>query len=284
MLRVFRIIYNDFMITISDINDPRLSIFTHTSETELAHYYEPEPGLFMAESLKVLERALAAGFEPVTALVEKAKATEVLSLLSAYPDLNVFCAEFEVLTEITGYHMTGGVLCIMKRRTLPSLEEICENKTRIAILEDVVNPTNVGAIVRNAAALHIDAIIFSPGCADPLYKRAIRVSMGTIFQIPWTIADGKAENWQDDAMPKLKGMGFATVAMALKEDSVRINDEHIHNEEKLAILLGSEGNGLKDATRSMCDYTVMIPMSHGVDSLNVAAASALAFWELGNNK
>lgn len=272
------------MITITDINDSRLSIFTHTSETELAHYYEPKPGLFLAESLKVLERAIAGGYEPVTALVEKSKAAEVLALLSDYPDLNIFCAEFEVLTQITGYHMTGGVLCIMKRRILPSLDKICEGKTRIAILEDVVNPTNVGAIVRNAAALSIDAIIFSPGCADPLYKRAIRVSMGTIFQIPWTITDGKAESWQEEIMPRLKSMGFATVAMALKEDSVSISDEHIHNEKKLAILLGSEGNGLKDATLDKCDYTVMIPMSHGVDSLNVAAASALAFWELGNNK
>lgn len=271
------------MITISDINDPRLSLFTKLSETELLHYYEPELGLFIAESLKVLERAIAAGYEPVTALVEKRLATEVSSILSNYPNLTVFEAEFEVLTKLIGYHMTGGVLCIMKRRTLPTLEEICEGKSRIAILEDVVNPTNVGAIVRNAAALHIDAIIFSPGCADPLYKRAIRVSMGTIFQIPWTIAEGKADNWQDNIMPKLKEMGFAAVAMALKEDSVSISDENIHNEEKLAILLGSEGNGLKDATLDMCDYTVMIPMSHNVDSLNVAAASALAFWELGNN-
>ncbi len=274
---------NNPMITITDINDPRLHIFTNTSETELAHYYEPELGLFMAESLKVLERALAAGYEPVTALVEKRMSTEVQALLADHTSVIVYTAEFEVLTKITGYHMTGGVLCIMRRHTLPSIEEICEGRRRIAILEDVVNPTNVGAIVRNAAALHIDAILFSPGCADPLYKRAIRVSMGTIFQIPWTIMDEKAENWQDNVMPKLKDMGFATVAMALKEDSVSISDEQIHNEEKLAILLGSEGNGLKDETLDMCDYTVMIPMSHNVDSLNVAAASALAFWELGDN-
>lgn len=272
------------MITITDINDPRLDIFTKASETDLAHYYEPKPGLFIAESLKVLTRAIAAGYVPLTALVEKAKATEVLAILSNYPDINVFTAEFEVLTLITGYHMTGGVLCIMKRRPLQTLEEICQGKTRIALLEDVVNPTNVGAIMRNAAALNIDAVLLSPGCADPLYKRAIRVSMGTVFQIPWTILPGKAEDWQEEIMPRLKERGFATVAMALKEDSLSINDDRISKEEKLIIMLGSEGNGLKDSTLSHSDYTVMIPMSHGVDSLNVAAASALAFWELGNNK
>jgi len=269
------------MITISDIHDPRLEIFVNTGENALAHIYEPDYGLFMAESLKVLERALDAGYKPVTLLIEEKMYEAVTPLISMYPDVSIFLGKYELLRELTGYHLTGGVLCAMRRRRLPSIEEICRGATRIAILEDVVNPTNVGAIVRNAAALGIDAVIMSPGCSDPLYKRAIRVSMGTIFKIPWTLLETKAENWYEETIPGLKEMGFATVAMALETHAVSISDERIHSEKKLAILLGSEGNGLKKETLKMCDYTVMIPMDHGVDSLNVAAASALAFWELG---
>jgi len=268
------------MIEIFDITDPKLNIFSSLSENQLAHYYEPKPGLFLAESLKVLIRALDGGYIPEYALIEKKMVDEVCPLLSEYPDVTIYVAEFEVLTRLTGYHMTGGVLCAMRRKSPSSVEEIIKTSSRIAVLEDVVNPTNIGAIFRNAAALGMDAVILSPGCCDPLYKRAIRVSMGTVFQIPWTFA--QKDFWPDRQMSFLKEKGFSTVAMALDDRATSINNPIIKSSEKLAILLGSEGNGLTDETLSFCDYTVMIPMSHQVDSLNVAAASALAFWELGN--
>lgn len=269
------------MINIEDINDPRLTIYTNTSEHNLSHIYEPELGLFMAESLKVLERALAAGYVPISALVEDKIASEVLALLEDFPEVEIYTAPFDVLTKLTGYHMTGGVLCAMRRKPLPSLNELCKDARRIAILEDVVNPTNVGAIFRNAAALGIEALILSPGCCDPLYKRAIRVSMGTVFQIPWTIIDAKADDWTSHGLNFIKDMGFAIASMALDDKAISIKNASLRSEEKLAIMLGSEGNGLTDSALALSDYTVMIPMSHGVDSLNVAAASALAFWELG---
>lgn len=271
------------MIPIADINDSRLELFSKTPENILAHYYEPAPGLFLAESLKVMERAIAAGYEPVSALVEDRYLEEVNSLLGDRPQMTVYVAPFEVLRELTGYHMTGGILCIMKRMELPSPESICKGARRIAVLEKVVNPTNVGAIFRNAAALGIDAVVLAPGCCDPLYKRAVRVSMGTVFQIPWTVVDDKTISWPEQGMKLLKDMGFATVAMALDDRAIGIHDESLRSEEKLAILLGSEGYGLDKETIEACDYTVMIPMSHEVDSLNVAAASALAFWELSKN-
>ena len=194
----------------------------------------------------------------------------------------MYTAEFEVLTKLTGFKLTRGMLCAMKRKNLPKLQDICSGCKRIAVLENVMNPTNVGAIFRSAAALHMDAVILTPGCSNPLYRRASRVSMGTVFQIPWTFVDNSFV-WPDDGMACLRKMGFKTVAMALKEDSVNINDPDLIKEEKLAVILGTEGDGLADATLAKCDYTVMIPMSHGVDSLNVAAASAVAFWELGKN-
>lgn len=266
------------MIRINDINDPQLNIFRNTSENQLYHYYEPALGLFMAESLKVLSRAIDAGYEPECALIEDKVLDDVLPVLKDYPDIPIYVAGFEVLTNLTGYHMTGGVLCAMKRKALVDAAELCKSLSRIAILEDVVNPTNIGAIFRNAAALNVEAVLLSPGCCDPLYKRAIRVSMGTVFQIPWTFIDEK--DWPHNIMSYLKKEGFAFVAMALDEKAVSISDESLRAESKKAILLGSEGNGLREDTLAMCDYTVMIPMSHGVDSLNVAAASALAFWEL----
>lgn len=270
------------MKKIENINDPQLNIFKSMSENQLAHIYEPELGLFIAESYKVLCRALEAGFDPRFALIEDKMLDMVLPILSPYPNLEIYIASFDTLKELTGYHMTGGILCAMKRKALISIDEICRNANKIAILEDVVNPTNIGAIFRNAAALGIDGIILSPGSCDPLYKRAIRVSMGTVFQIPWTIINNK-EEWPLQTMNKLKDYGYSFAAMALDENAVSINNKSLRNENKLAILLGSEGYGLHNDTLALCDYKVMIPMFHGVDSLNVAAASALAFWELSKN-
>lgn len=268
------------MITVNDINDSQLDIFAKLTENQLAHYYEPEEGLFLAESLKILQRAINAGYEPVCALIEDRMVEEVQPLFSKFPEVDVYTATFDVLTGITGYHMTGGVLCAMRRRQLPEVADICKGARRIAILEDVVNPTNIGAIFRNAAALGVDGILLSPGSCDPLYKRAIRVSMGTVFQIPWTFFEKRENVWPKEGMTLIKDMGFSPVAMALDDRATTIDNPNLRSQEKIAVLLGSEGYGLKSETLARCDYTVMIPMSNGVDSLNVAAASALAFWEL----
>ncbi len=236
----------------------------------------PEKGLFIAESPKVIERALDAGYEPVSCLMEKRHIDgEGKQILNRINDVPVFCAEFDVLTQLTGFKLTRGMLCAMKRKPLPDIREICKSKKRIVILDEVMNPTNVGAIIRSAAALGMDAVILTPGCSDPLYRRAARVSMGTVFQIEWTFST-------DDSIDEIKSLGFKTVAMALKDNSLSINDPKLINEEKLAIIMGTEGDGLSDKTISECDYTVKIPMFHGVDSLNVAAASAVAFYQLGN--
>ena len=202
--------------------------------------------------------------------------------LARYPEIPVYTAEYETLVKMTGYALARGMLCAMKRRTLPSVEEICKNSRRVAILENIVNPTNIGAIFRSAAALHMDAVLLTGGCSNPLYRRAARVSMGTVFQIPWTYFDKKA-SWPEDGMKAIQNLGFKTVAMALREDSYSIDDPKLLAEEKLAVILGTEGDGLASQTIADCDYTVCIPMSHGVDSLNVAAASAVAFWQLGRN-
>ena len=272
------------VIEINDITAPELDVYTRTSEVQLLRYYEPDPGLFIAESPKVIERALNAGYEPHSFLVEhKDLEGEAKELLEHYPEVPVYTAEYDVLVGMTGYALARGMLCAMKRRQLPSIEEICQNTSRIAILENVVNPTNIGAIFRSAAALHMDAVLLTSGCSDPLYRRAARVSMGTVFQIPWTYFDKKA-SWPEDGMKAIQNLGFKTVAMALREDSYSIDDPKLLAEEKLAVILGTEGDGLASQTIADCDYTVMIPMSHGVDSLNVAAASAVAFWELGRRR
>lgn len=269
------------IIEINDITAPELDIYARTSEVQLLRYYEPNPGLFIAESPKVIERALNAGYEPFSFLVEhKDLEDEAKELLECYPEVPVYTAEYDVLVGMTGYALARGMLCAMKRRQLPSVEEICQNTRRIAILENVVNPTNIGAIFRSAAALHMDAVLLTSGCSDPLYRRAARVSMGTVFQIPWTYFDKKV-SWPEDGMKVIRNLGFKTVAMALRDDSFSIDDPELLAEEKLAVILGTEGDGLASQTIADCDYTVMIPMSHGVDSLNVAAASAVAFWELG---
>lgn len=272
------------IIEINDITAPELDVYARTSEVQLLRYYEPEPGLFIAESPKVIERALNAGYEPLSFLVEhKDLEAEAKQILERYPEIPVYTAEYDVLVGMTGYALARGMLCAMKRRHLPSVEEICQNTSRIAILENVVNPTNIGAIFRSAAALHMDAVLLTSGCSDPLYRRAARVSMGTVFQIPWTYFDKKS-SWPEEGMKSIQNLGFKTVAMALRDDSFSIDDPKLLAEEKLAIVLGTEGDGLASQTIADCDYTVKIPMSHGVDSLNVAAASAVAFWELGRKR
>ena len=272
------------IIESNDIIAPELDIYARTSEVQLLRYYEPDPGIFLAESPKVIERALNADYEPISFLVEhKDLEGEAKYILERYPEIPVYTAEYEVLVGMTGYALARGMLCAMKRRQLPSVEEICRNTSRIAILENVVNPTNIGAIFRSAAALHMDAVLLTNGCSDPLYRRAARVSMGTVFQIPWTYFDKKI-SWPQESMKVIQDMGFKTVAMALREDSCSIDDPKLLAEEKFAVILGTEGDGLASTTIADCDYTVMIPMSHGVDSLNVAAASAVAFWELGRKR
>ncbi|WP_208893103.1 TrmH family RNA methyltransferase [Blautia obeum] len=269
------------IIEINDFSAPELDIYARTSEVQLLRYNEPAPGFFIAESPKVIERACSAGYEPVSFLVEhKDLEGEAKELLERFPEIPVYTAEYETLVKMTGYALARGMLCVMRRRALSSIEEICQNARRIAILENVVNPTNIGAIFRSAAALHMDAVLLPSGCSDPLYRRASRVSMGTVFQIPWTYFDKKI-SWPDTGMHILREFGFKTVAMALRDDSFSIDDPQLHAQEKLAIILGTEGDGLAAETIADCDYTVKIPMSHGVDSLNVAAASAVAFWELG---
>ena len=266
---------------IKDFAAPELDVYARTSEVQLLRYYEPEPGIFIAESPKVIERALHAGYQPISFLVEhKDLKREAGEILKKYPDVPVYTAEYEILVKLTGFALTRGMLCAMRRNPLPLAEEICRNASRIAVLENVVNPTNIGAIFRSAAALHMDAVLLTGGCSDPLYRRAARVSMGTVFQIPWTYFDKKTA-WPGEGMQLLKNMGFKTAAMALRDDSVGIDNQTLQAEEKLAIVLGTEGDGLSSQTIADCDYTVKIPMSHGVDSLNVAAASAVAFWELG---
>ena len=267
------------IIEITDLEIPELEVYIDKKEVQLLHYYEPEPGIFIAESPNVILRALEAGYEPLSLLMEKKPLDEKeRAILDRCGEIPVYTASLEVLTRITGYQLARGMLCAMRRKALPSLKEICAGKHRIAILEDVVNPTNVGAIFRSSAALSMDAVLLTKGSSDPLYRRAVRVSMGCVFQIPWTIMD--AGDWPERAMQELRSMGYRTAAMALKEDSVSLKDERLKKEERLAIVLGTEGDGLAGRTIADCDYTVMIPMAHGVDSLNVAAASAVAFWEL----
>lgn len=289
------------IIEISDLATRQLDVYARLSERQLATLYEPEPGLFIAESPKVIRRALNGGYCPVSFLVEKRELEtlqEVKQILEDVETLSkekspggekreevvVYTASEDILSRLTGFHLTRGMLCVMKRKKLPALEDILKGARRIAILEEVVNPTNVGAIFRSAAALGMDGVIVTGGCADPLYRRAARVSMGTVFQVPWTMLEKKDGIWPEQTMAKLHEAGFKTAAMALKQESVCLDDETLAAEEKLALVLGTEGDGLKDSTIADCDYTVLIPMTHDVDSLNVAAASAVAFWQLGRKK
>ncbi|MEE1242360.1 MAG: RNA methyltransferase [Frisingicoccus sp.] len=271
------------IIEITDLNLPELDIYARLNENQLLHYFEPDLGLFIAESPIVALRALDAGYEPVSLLVEEKHIEgQAKTVIDRCGDIPIYTASFDVLSSLTGFKLTRGLLCAMKRKPLPSLESICKNARRIAVLENVMNPTNVGAIIRSAAALNMDAVILTPACSNPLYRRAIRVSMGTVFQIPWTIIEDDHSGQTSTPVDALKKLGFKTAAMALRQDSISIDDPDLMSEEKLAIILGTEGDGLADCTIEDTDYTVLIPMSHGVDSLNVAAASAVAFWQLGN--
>ena len=270
------------MIEITDFSAPELDAYARLTERELYSCFHPKEGLFIAESPNVILRALDAGYEPVSLLMERrhveGQAKEVIARCGKVP---VYTSTLEVLTKLTGFQLTRGVLCAMRRRPLPPAAEICRQARRIAVLENVMNPTNVGAIFRSAAALNMDAILLTPACCDPLYRRAVRVSMGTVFQIPWSYIGDAVADWPEPGMSMLRQMGFRTAAMALRDDSVSIDDPQLLSEEKLAVILGTEGDGLGSDTIAACDYTVRIPMSHGVDSLNVAAASAVAFWQLG---
>ena len=270
------------IIEITDFLASELDVYARLTEAQLLNRDCPEQGMFIAESPKVIERALNAGYEPVSMLVEKKHVQrEAADIIARCDEIPVYTAEFDVLTQLTGFKLTRGMLCAMRRPKLPSVADVCRGARRIAILENVVNPTNVGAIFRSAAALNMDAVLLTPACSNPLYRRALRVSMGTVFQVPWTFIDGDESDWPGKGMELLHELGFKTAAMALSNQSVSIRDPRLQKEEKLAIILGTEGDGLADDTIAQCDYTVKIPMTHGVDSLNVAAASAVAFWELG---
>lgn len=276
---------HDNIIKISNLNEKEIWPYVSRSEVGLLRCNEPQPGIFVAESPNVIERAINAGYEPVSFLIEEKYLDGSIrdgmvrfELIERFSDVPVYTACGEVLKDLIGYKLTRGMLAAFKRKRLMTLSEIIKGKRRIAVLEDIVNPTNIGAIFRSAAALKMDAVILSYGCSDPLYKRASRVAMGNVFLVPWTIMDKGM--WPDEGMKILRSEGFKTAAMALCNDSVSIADKNLHQEEKLALILGTEGSGLLDETIKQCDYTVKIPMADGVDSLNVAAASAVAFWEL----
>lgn len=269
------------IIEITDFDDNRLDVYARLTENQLRCREKPENALFIAESPKVIERALDGGFEPVSLLMEgKHIDGQAKDVIARCGDVPVFTSTLDVLTKLTGFQLTRGVLCAMRRRPLPTLNEVCAGAKRIAVLENIMNPTNVGAIFRSAAALGMDAVLLTPACSDPLYRRSVRVSMGTVFQIPWTYIGEEISDWPVKGLEKLNEMGFKTAAMALSDNSVSIDDEALMAEDKLAVILGTEGDGLADETIADCDYTVKIPMYHDVDSLNVAAASAVAFWQL----
>ena len=264
------------IIEITDFSDPALDAYARLTEAQLKNPDHVAPRRFIAESPKVVERALNAGYRPESILVEKKHIEgEAKEILARCGEIPVYTAEEAVLAKLTGFHLTRGCLCLMERKELPTMEAVLAGAKRVAVLENVMNPTNVGAIFRSAAALGMDAVILAPGCSDPLYRRCLRVSMGTVFQIKWTVAG-------DDWHRKLKEMGFRTAALALRKDTLAIRDPKLREVPKLALILGSEGDGLPDSTLDECDFTVKIPMFHGVDSLNVAAASAVAFYELAN--
>lgn len=269
------------IIQIHNFHAPELDVFARLTEGQLRNRREQEKGIFIAESPKVIDRALSAGYEPISFLMEEKHIEgQAADLIARCRHTPVYTAPREVLAQLTGFELTRGVLCAMRRKPLPEVAQLCANARRVAVLENIVDPTNVGAIFRSAAALNIDAVLVTPACCDPLYRRVVRVSMGTVFQVPWTKIGGTVDDWPQPGLTQLQALGFKTAAMALSDDSVSIDDPQLMSEEKLAIVLGTEGDGLSARTIAGCDYTVRIPMSHEVDSLNVAAASAVAFWQL----
>ena len=270
------------IIEITDFHAPELDPYARLTQNQLRNRLEPEKGIFIAESPKVIDRALDAGYKPVSLLMERKQITgPAVGILSRCGDAPVYTADREILAELTGFELTRGVLCAFRRPAPRPVEELCKNARRVAVLEGIVDSTNVGAIFRSAAALNMDAVLINPSCCDPLCRRAVRVSMGTVFQVPWGQLGETPADWPEKGVDILHSLGFKTAAMALSDRSVSIDDEQLAKEPKLAIVLGTEGDGLAADTIASCDYTVKIPMSHGVDSLNVAAASAVAFWQLG---
>ena len=270
------------IIEITDFHAPELDPYARLTQNQLRNRLEPEKGIFFAESPKVIDRALDAGYKPVSLLMERKQITgPAAGILSRCGDAPVYTADREMLAELTGFELTRGVLCAFRRPAPRPVEELCKNARRVAVLEGIVDSTNVGAIFRSAAALNMDAVLINPSCCDPLCRRAVRVSMGTVFQVPWGQLGETPADWPEKGMDILHSLGFKTAAMALSDRSVSIDDEQLAKEPKLAVVLGTEGDGLAAGTIASCDYTVRIPMSHGVDSLNVAAASAVAFWQLG---
>ncbi len=270
------------IIEITDFHAPELDPYARLTQNQLRNRLEPEKGIFIAESPKVIDRALDAGYKPVSLLMERKQITgPAAGILSRCGDAPVYTADREMLAELTGFELTRGVLCAFHRPAPRPVEELCKNARRVAVLEGIVDSTNVGAIFRSAAALNMDAVLINPSCCDPLCRRAVRVSMGTVFQVPWGQLGETPADWPEKGMDILHSLGFKTAAMALSDRSVSIDDEQLAKEPKLAIVLGTEGDGLAAGTIASCDYTVKIPMSHGGDSLNVAAASAVAFWQLG---
>lgn len=270
------------IIEITDFHAPELDPYARLTQNQLRNRLEPEKGIFIAESPKVIDRALDAGYKPVSLLMERKQITgPAAGILSRCGDAPVYTADREMLAELTGFELTRGVLCAFRRPAPRPVEELCKNVRRVAVLEGIVDSTNVGAIFRSAAALNMDAVLINPSCCDPLCRRAVRVSMGTVFQVPWGQLGETPADWPEKGMDILHSLGFKTAAMALSDRSVSIDDEQLAKEPKIAIVLGTEGDGLAAGTIASCDYTVKIPMSHGVDSLNVAAASAVAFWQLG---
>ena len=262
------------IVQITDFSAPELDVYARLTEAQLMNRFDPKNAMFIAESPKVIMRALDAGYEPVSILVEETRMVgESLEVIESCPDIPVYTAQMDVLTQLTGYRLTRGLLCAMRRKVLPTVEEVLKGTHRVAVLEEVMNPTNIGAIFRSAAALGMDAVLLTPGCSDPLYRRSARVSMGTVFQVPWTFLP---DNW----LEVLEEQGYKTAAMALSDNSISIDDPVLQTVDKLAIVLGTEGDGLAECTVTSCDYTVKIPMYHDVDSLNVASASAVAFWQL----
>lgn len=269
------------IIEITNLSAPGLEAYTQLTHAQLRNKLEPEKGIFIAESIKVITRALEAGCQPHSFLTERRHIAALTEYLTGrFSDVPIYTADRAVLSGLTGYELTRGVLCAMGRPTLPSVEELCRSARRIAVLEDITDATNVGAIFRSAAALGMDAVLVTPACCDPLYRRAVRVSMGTVFQIPWTWIGDTPAQWPHPGLSRLQNLGFQTVAMALQDNSLSIDDPILARAEKLAILLGTEGDGLSASTIAACDYTARIPMLHGVDSLNVAAAGAVIFWQL----